>query len=58
MNDEENLSTIEENGEEDDSLNNDIESKESEEHVSAHGRPVRENSGSGVERLEIIFDGQ
>ena len=66
LNYEDNLSTIEENEEEDDSLNHDIESTGSEEHespeseerVSSHGRPVRENSGSGVECLEISFDGK
>ena len=66
MNDEENLNTIEENEEEGDSLNDDIESteseetesSESEEPVSSYGRPVRENVGSGVERLEMSFDGQ
>ena len=66
MNDEENLSTIEENEEEDDSLNNDTELTESEERkiseieerVSSHGIYVKENSGSGVERLEMIFYGK
>ena len=65
MNDEENLSTIEENEEEDDSLNNNIESTEIEDRkileiekrVSSHGRHVRGNYGSGLERLEISFDG-
>ena len=50
MNDEENWSTIEKNEEEDDVLNDNIESTESEErgssesqeHVSSHGRTVRE----------------
>ena len=66
MNDEENLSTIEENEEEDDSLNNDTELTESEERkiseieesVSSHGIYVKENSGSGVERLEMSFYGK
>ena len=66
MNDGENIGTIEENEEEDDSLNKDIESTgseerkilESEERVSSHGRPVRENSGSGLECLEISFYGK
>ena len=66
INDEENLNTIEENEWEYDSLNDDIESTESEEHksseieerISSHGIPVRENSGSGVERLEISLDGK
>ena len=56
MNDEVNSSTIEENEEENDSLNNNIESTDIEEReisktkerVSSHGRPVRGNSGSGV----------
>ena len=64
MNDKENLSTIEENKEKYDSLNNNIEStvsderqnseieeresSESEERVSSHGRHIRENAGSGV----------
>ena len=50
MNDEVNSSTIEENEEEDYSLNNDIESmeleesesSENEERISSHGRSVRE----------------
>ena len=54
------------NEEEDESINIRIESteskdrkiSESEERVSSHGRPVRENSGSGVERLEMSFDDQ
>ena len=66
MNDEDILTAIEENEEEDDSLNNDIESRgseerkssDSEERVSSHGRPVRENAGSGVERLEMGIDGK
>ena len=66
MYDEENLSTIEENEEEDGTLNDDIESTESEEHesseneecISSNGIPVRQNYGSGIERLEMIFDGQ
>ena len=66
MNDEENLSAIEENEEEDNSLNDDIKSREieerkipeSEERISLHGRPVRENYGSVVEPLEISFDGK
>ena len=33
-------------------------SSESEERVSAHGRPIRENYGYGVERLEMSFDGK
>ena len=45
---------------------NDVESTESEkrknseneEPVSSHGRHVRENSGSGVERLEMSFDAE
>ena len=66
MNDKENLSTIEKNGEEDGSLNNDIKSmkseelksSENEERVSSHGIPARENAESGVEHLEINFDRQ
>ena len=58
------MSTIEENEEKYDSLNNNIEStvsderqnseieeresSESEERVSSHGRHIRENAGSGV----------
>ena len=34
------------------------ESSENEERISSHGRSVRENDGSGVERLEMSFDGQ
>ena len=64
MNDEENLSIIEENEEEYVSLNDDVESTgseernnlESEEHVSSNGRPVGKNAKSGVERLEISFN--
>ena len=65
INDEENLGSIEENEEEDDNINNGIKSTESEERksseieerVSSYGRPTRENSGSGVERLEMSFYG-
>ena len=66
INYEENLITIEENEEEDDSLNDNIEStgcvdqknSKSEERVSSYSRSIIKHSGSGLERLEIIFDGK
>ena len=64
MNDEENLSTIEENEGGDDSLNDKIESTESEERessesedrVSSHGKLVRFFFVPGVKRLEMSSD--